>query len=82
MIRAEVCVTLKRDVSDPQGNAICQALGSLGHSGLKSVRAGRFFEVMIDSDDPEKARADVEKMCDELLANTVIETYRIEVKKA
>ena len=82
MIRAEVCVTLKRDVMDPQGTAIGQALGNLGHQGIKSVRAGRFFEVLVEGDDPEKAKKDVEKMCDELLANTVIETYRIQVQKA
>ena len=82
MIRAHVNVMLKKDVMDPQGNAVAQALSSLGHKAIKSARVGRCFDLLIDGTDLEAARADVTKMCDELLANVVIERYEIHVEPA
>ena len=82
MIHAHVNVTLKRDVMDPQGNAVAQALSSLGHRGIKSARVGRCFDLLIEGNDVEKVREDVTRMCDELLANVVIERYEIHLETA
>jgi phosphoribosylformylglycinamidine synthase len=81
MIRAHVTVSLKEDVMDPQGNAIAQALASLGHKAVRQVRAGRYFDLTLEGDDPDAARAEVAKMCEQLLANTVIERYDISVER-
>lgn len=80
-MKAEVIVTLKRDVMDPQGTAIQQALNSLGHKSVKGVRAGRYFEVTIDAKDEADAKAQIDEMCRELLANTVIESYHFTVSR-
>jgi phosphoribosylformylglycinamidine synthase subunit PurS len=82
MIRAHVNVTLKEDVMDPQGNAVGQALSSLGHPGVKKVRVGRCFDLLLDGDDPAAAQDQVKRMCEQLLANTVIERFDIRVEKA
>lgn len=76
---ARVHVTLKKGVLDPQGNAISNALNSLGFSGVLGVRQGKFIEVQLDEADADEARRAVEKMCEKLLANTVIEDYAIEL---
>jgi phosphoribosylformylglycinamidine synthase len=81
MIRAKVTVSLKQDVMDPQGNAVGQALHTLGHSGVRRVRVGRSFELLLEGDDVERAREDVKQMCESLLANTVIERYEIDVQQ-
>ncbi|QJQ32225.1 phosphoribosylformylglycinamidine synthase subunit PurS [Sphingomonas lacunae] len=73
-MKVEVFVTLKPGVLDPQGRAIQHALGSLGFAGVNDVRAGRYIE--LDLADGTSA-ADVRSMCEKLLANTVIENYRI-----
>ena len=78
-MKAKVHVTLKAGVLDPQGKAIQGALGSLGFTGVDGVRQGKYIELELAERDPEKARAQVVAMCDKLLANTVIEDYRIEV---
>ena len=78
-MKARIIVTLKPGVLDPQGKAIQNALGALGFAGVEEVRQGKFIEVELAETDPEKARAAVEKMCDRLLANTVIENYHIEL---
>lgn len=75
MINARVTVFLKSDVMDPQGVAVGQALESLGHKDIKSVRVGRAFNLEINSDNIVDAEQEVEKMCESLLANTVIENY-------
>ncbi len=80
MIRAFINVSLKEDVMDPQGNAVGQALLNLGHKSVRKVRVGRYFEVLLEGDDLETAREDVRRMCEELLANMVIERYRITVE--
>lgn len=81
MIRAQITVTLKDDVMDPQGQAVGQALGSLGFGGVESVRVGRHFDLMLEGDDVEAARKNLAEMCDKLLANTVIERYDINLEK-
>jgi len=77
MQRARVNVLLKQDVMDPQGNAVTEALHSLGHSGVKQVRVGRCFDVTLDADDEAGAEQQLKEMCEALLANTVIERYEI-----
>jgi len=69
----------KEGVLDPQGKAIGHALGSLGFAGVENVRQGKYIELDLDEKDPKKARQSVEAMCKQLLANTVIETYAIEI---
>jgi phosphoribosylformylglycinamidine synthase len=79
VIKARIVVTLKNGVLDPQGKAIEGALGTLGFAGVGSVRQGKVFDVEVDGDDREKAKADLSSMCDKLLANTVIENYSVEI---
>jgi phosphoribosylformylglycinamidine synthase len=79
-MKAKVHVTLKTGVLDPQGKAIAHALGSLGFSGVESVRQGKFLELEIAETDAAKARAQIDDMCKKLLANTVIEDYRIDLE--
>lgn len=79
-MKARVHVTLKNGVLDPQGKAIAHALGSLGFSGVESVRQGKFLELEVAETDAAKARAQIDDMCKKLLANTVIEDYRIDLE--
>jgi phosphoribosylformylglycinamidine synthase PurS subunit len=79
-MKAKVHVTLKTGVLDPQGKAIAHALGSLGFAGVESVRQGKFLELEIAETDAAKARAQLDDMCKKLLANTVIEDYRIDLE--
>ncbi|PKQ08902.1 MAG: phosphoribosylformylglycinamidine synthase [Alphaproteobacteria bacterium HGW-Alphaproteobacteria-12] len=78
-MKARIKVTLKNGVLDPQGKAIEGALGSLGFSGVESVRQGKLFEVELDETDPARARATLEEMSKKLLANTVIENFTVEL---
>ena len=78
-MKAKIKVTLKNGVLDPQGKAIEGALGSLGFSGVNSVRQGKFFEVDLVETDKVKAQAALKQMCEKLIANTVIENYEIEL---
>ncbi|GLK71110.1 phosphoribosylformylglycinamidine synthase subunit PurS [Ancylobacter dichloromethanicus] len=78
-MKARVLVTLKSAVLDPQGKAIEGALRSLGVPGVSSVRQGKVFDVEMETSDPAKAEATLKDACEKLLANTVIETYRIEL---
>ena len=77
-MKARVVVTLKKSVLDPQGLAVGRALGTLGFSEVKDVRLGKIIELEIDSTDAAEAKKRVEQMCEKLLANTVIEEYRVE----
>lgn len=79
MSKATVHVTLKSGVLDPQGKAIQHALENLGFSGINGVRQGKFIELDLAETDKSKAESAVNEMCKKLLANTVIESYRIEV---
>ncbi|GAA3850474.1 phosphoribosylformylglycinamidine synthase subunit PurS [[Pseudomonas] carboxydohydrogena] len=78
-MKARVTVTLKNGILDPQGKAIEGALKSLGVDGIASVRQGKVFDIEIESGDKAKAEATVKAAADKLLANTVIENYRVEV---
>jgi len=78
-MKARVTVMLKAGVLDPQGEAVRHALGTLGFSGVKGVRQGKVIELDLARDDRAAAEADVRAMCEKLLANTVIEGYRVEV---
>ncbi|MEQ8700014.1 MAG: phosphoribosylformylglycinamidine synthase subunit PurS [Bauldia litoralis] len=78
-MKARVTVTLKSGVLDPQGKAIEGALGSLGFAGVSGVRQGKVFDFEIAETDPAKAANMLQDMCEKLLANTVIEDYRIEM---
>jgi len=78
-MKARVTVTLKSGVLDPQGKAIEGALRSLGVEGVASVRQGKVFDVELDTADMAKAEAALKNACERLLANTVIENYRVEI---
>lgn len=78
-MKAKVHITLKNGVLDPQGKAVQHALGSLGFSGVDDVRQGKFIELELAETDPAKARDEVEQMCKQLLTNTVIENYTIDL---
>jgi phosphoribosylformylglycinamidine synthase len=78
-MKARVTVTLKSGVLDPQGKAIEGALRSLGVTGVASVRQGKVFDIEIESGDRAHAEAALKSAAEKLLANTVIENYRIEV---
>jgi phosphoribosylformylglycinamidine synthase len=78
--KARVFVTLKRGVLDPQGSAVNRALHAMGYGEVEDVRLGKLIEVTLDEKLPEaQGRARLEEMCKKLLANTVIEDYRIEL---
>lgn len=79
-MKARVTVTLKTGVLDPQGKAIEGALGSLGVPGVASVRQGKLFDVELATDDAAEAESTLRAMCEKLLANTVIESYRYELQ--
>jgi phosphoribosylformylglycinamidine synthase subunit PurS len=78
-MKARIHVTLKPGVLDPQGKAIGNALHSLGFSGVGEVRQGKFIELELAESDAAKAKAQLKAMCEQLLANTVIENYAIEL---
>ncbi len=79
-MRARIIVTLKNGVLDPQGKAIGGALASLGLDGVDGVRQGKVFDVDLATSDEGEARAVLGIACEKLLANTVIENYRIELE--
>lgn len=78
-MKARVHVTLKNGVLDPQGRAIAGALGNMGISGVEDVRQGKYFEIDLAVKDKKAAEEALEKMCANLLANTVVENYRYEL---
>jgi phosphoribosylformylglycinamidine synthase len=78
-MRARVFVTLKPSVFDPQGKTITEALHSLGYTGVGDVRQGKYFEMDVAAASAEQATAVARDVADKLLANPVIETYRIEI---
>jgi len=79
-MNARVFVTLKNGVLDPQGKAIEGALDSLGFDGVDAVRQGKIFDLKVNASSKEEAEAEIAKMCEKLLANTVIENYSIELR--
>ena len=76
-MKISVIVTLKKDVLDPQGKIINQTLDGMGFSDVNEVRQGKYFEIDINESDHKKAKDKVEEMCKKLLANLVIENYKI-----
>ena len=78
-MKARVTVTLKTGVLDPQGKAIEGALHSLGIDGIASVRQGKVFDIEVAGDDAEAAKAALAAASEKLLANTVVENYRVEI---
>jgi phosphoribosylformylglycinamidine synthase len=76
-MKIKVIVTLKKSVLDPQGTVIQQTLDGMGFNNVNDVRQGKFFEIDIDEKDQKKAEEKVEDMCKKLLANLVIEDYKI-----
>jgi len=76
-VKAQVRVTMKPEVLDPQGKAIQRASQSLGLASVASVRQGKLFEIELDETDPERARAVVSELANKLLANPVIEDFEI-----
>jgi len=81
-MKARVTVTLKNGVLDPQGKAIEGALKSLGVTGVVSVRQGKVFDIELDEGDAAKAETTLRQAAEKLLANTVIENFRVEVVAA
>ncbi len=78
-MKARVFVTLKNGVLDPQGAAIRHALGTLGFDGVEAVRQGKVIDLDLAEADPARAEAVAAEMCEKLLANTIIENYRVEI---
>ena len=76
-MKISVIITLKQDVLDPQGKVIHQALDGMGFNNVNEVRQGKYFEIDTKETDNAKAKAKVEEMCKKLLANLVIENYKI-----
>ena len=76
-MKISVIITLKKDVLDPQGKIIHQTLDGMGFSDINEVRQGKYFEIDTKESDPKKAKDKVEEMCKKLLANLVIENYKI-----
>ena len=76
-MKISAIITLKKDVLDPQGKVIHQALDGMGFKNISEVRQGKYFEIDVNEDDPKKAEDLVESMCKKLLANLVIENYKI-----
>ena len=76
-MKISVIITLKKDVLDPQGKVIHQTLDGMGFNDINEVRQGKYFETDTKENDPKKAKDNVEEMCKKLLANLVIENYKI-----
>ena len=78
-MRARIEIMLKEGLLDPQGEAVARALGAMGFEGVTGVRQGKLVEIDLAATDREAARAEAERMCQALLANTVIEAYAVEI---
>tara|TARA_B100000003_G_scaffold202451_1_gene211720 strand:+ start:956 stop:1198 length:243 start_codon:yes stop_codon:yes gene_type:complete len=76
-MKISAIITLKKDVLDPQGKVIHQTLDGMGFKNIDEVRQGKYFEIDVKENDPNKAKEIVEEMCKKLLANLVIENYKI-----
>ena len=76
---AKIYITLKKDVLDPQGSVIANSLKSLGFNNIEDVRQGKYIEIKLDSENKESANKQINEMCVKLLANLVIEDYKVEI---
>ena len=81
-MKARIRITLKNGVLDPQGKAIQNALSALGIAGVEDVRQGKYIEVVLSETSEERAKQTIERMCKDLLANSVIENYAYELQRA
>ena len=79
-MKVQIHISLKNGVLDPQGKAIENSLRNLGFDKVENVRQGKFIELDIDENDPVEARKQAPEMCEKLLANTVIESYRVDLE--
>lgn len=79
MYKAIITVTFKKSILDPQGSAVLKALHSLGYQSVEDVRMGKHIEVLLDGDNKEAAKEQVDEMCTKLLANPVIEEYHVDI---
>ena len=80
--RAHIRVAPKPTINDPEGDTIASALGRLGFENVQSVRAGKYFDVVVEADDETAAEDSVRQMCEKLLANPVIERYELDIQAA
>lgn len=80
-MRARVYITLKTGVLDPAGQAVEKSLHALGYGQVSQVRLGKFVELNVAAEEPVLAQKQIEAMCEKLLANTVVENYRVELLK-
>ena len=78
-MKARVTVMLKSGILDPQGDAVKNALNSIGYNEVSSIRQGKVIEINLNEMSEEKAKNSIEEMCKKLLANTVVENYQIEI---
>jgi phosphoribosylformylglycinamidine synthase len=78
-MKAKIHITLKNGVLDPQGKAITTTLHNMGYGSVEAVKQGKFIELELAENDATKAKAQLEEMCQKLLANTVVENYAIEL---
>ena len=76
---AKIYITLKKDVLDPQGSVIANSLKSLGFNNIEDVRQGKFIEIKLNTENKEMANKQLNEMCEKLLANLVIEDYKVEI---
>ena len=76
-MKVSAVITLKKDVLDPQGKVIHETLDGMGFNSVNEIRQGKYFEIDVKENDPKKAKEIVEDMCERLLANLVIENYKI-----
>ena len=76
-MKISVIITLKKDVLDPQGKVIQQALDGMGYNDINEVRQGKYFEIDMDEKDTSKAEFQVKEMCEKLLVNQIIEDFKI-----
>ena len=79
-MKISTTVTLKKDVLDPQGKVVSQTLKNMGYKNIISVRQGKYFEIEINEEDKNKVKIIIEEICKKLLANTIIEDYKINLK--
>lgn len=78
-MKVTVHIERRREIADPEGTTIARSLGDLGYGEVESVRTGRTLHLEVSGDDPETVHSRVEEMCEKLLANPVIEDYRVEI---
>ena len=79
-MKAHIYITLKPGLLDAQGNTVKGALETLGFKGVKEVRVGKYLQIELNHSDAKTAKRDIERMCRKLLANPVVETYRVEIQ--